>query len=51
MLLITHNLESVFDVSDRIIVMRLGAKIADIRTADAKRADVVGMIVGAHEWL
>src|SRR5207247_2586750 len=46
-LLISHNLDTVFDLADRIIVLRLGRKVADVMTAETTREAVVGMIVGA----
>jgi D-xylose transport system ATP-binding protein len=48
-LLISHNLETVFDIADRIIVMRLGQKVNDVRTAETTRREIVEMIVGAYE--
>ena len=48
-LLISHNLDTVFGTCDRIVVMRLGSKIADVKTTDGDRIDVVGMIVGGRE--
>ena len=48
-LLISHNLETVFDMADRIIVMRLGHKVSDVRTTETSRREVVEMIVGAYE--
>ena len=48
-LLISHNLETVFDLADRIIVMRLGRKVSDVRTTETTRREVVEMIVGAYE--
>ncbi len=48
-LLISHNLETVFDIADRIIVMRLGQKVSDVRTTETTRREVVEMIVGAYE--
>jgi D-xylose transport system ATP-binding protein len=48
-LLISHNLETVFDIADRIIVMRLGRKVNDVRTTETTRREVVEMIVGAYE--
>jgi ABC-type sugar transport system ATPase subunit len=48
-LLISHNLETVFDIADRIIVMRLGRKVSDVRTTEITRREVVEMIVGAYE--
>jgi len=46
-LLISHNLDTVFEISDRIAVMRLGRKLCDVRTSDATREGIVAMIVGA----
>jgi D-xylose transport system ATP-binding protein len=48
-LLISHNLDTVFGTCDRIIVMRLGTKMADVKTSEVKREEIVGMIVGARE--
>jgi D-xylose transport system ATP-binding protein len=48
-LLISHNLETVFDMADRIIVMRLGRKVSDVRTTETTRREIVEMIVGAYE--
>ena len=47
MVVISHNLADVFDVSDRIIVLRLGRRVAtfDIRTVSQEQ--VVGAITGA----
>jgi len=44
---ISHNLADVFDVSDRIVVLRLGRRVAtfDIRTVSQEQ--VVGAITGA----
>ncbi len=44
---ISHNLADVFDVSDRIVVLRLGRRVAtfDTRAVNAER--VVGAITGA----
>ncbi|MEM7445726.1 MAG: ATP-binding cassette domain-containing protein [Pseudomonadota bacterium] len=44
LLLISHNLESVFDLADRIIVLRHGTKIADVRTQDTTRHDIVSLL-------
>jgi D-xylose transport system ATP-binding protein len=44
---ISHNLADVFEVCDRIVVLRLGRRIADFRVADATREQVVGAITGA----
>ncbi len=36
-LLIRHNLDTVFEISDHIAVIRLGRKLGDVRTSDATR--------------
>jgi D-xylose transport system ATP-binding protein len=45
---ISHNLADVFEVADRIIVLRLGRRIADFDVRDARQEDVVGAITGAE---
>jgi D-xylose transport system ATP-binding protein len=44
---ISHNLADVFEVCDRIVVLRLGKRTADFRVADATREQVVSAITGA----
>ena len=44
---ISHNLADVFEVCDRIVVLRLGKRIADFRVRDASREQVVAAITGA----
>lgn len=46
-LLISHNLQDIFAVSDRIIVMRRGQKVGDMRTAQVADDDLVAMMVGS----
>jgi D-xylose transport system ATP-binding protein len=46
---ISHNLDTVFDVADRIAVLRLGHLEATLDRRDVHRADVVAAIVGAEE--
>ncbi|HZU62335.1 MAG TPA: ATP-binding cassette domain-containing protein [Novosphingobium sp.] len=45
-LLVSHNMDNVFDVADRALVLRLGRKVADVALAAVSRADLVGLIVG-----
>ena len=45
---ISHNLENVFAVADRIIVLRLGRRAATFDVRGATREDVVGAITGAE---
>jgi D-xylose transport system ATP-binding protein len=44
---ISHNLVDIFDVSDRIIVLRLGQRVATFRTHVANPEQVVAAITGA----
>ncbi len=44
LLLISHNLESVFGLADRIVVLRHGAKIADLRTSETSQHEVVSLL-------
>jgi ABC-type sugar transport system ATPase subunit len=46
MLIVSHDLEHVFAVSDVIAVMRQGSVVATVRTGDVTKTDVVGLIVG-----
>jgi D-xylose transport system ATP-binding protein len=45
---ISHNLVDIFDVSDRIIVLRLGRRVATFDTHATKQAEVVAAITGAE---
>jgi D-xylose transport system ATP-binding protein len=45
-IVISHNLRDVFDVCDRIFVMRLGADGGEFKVADANEQDVVAAITG-----
>jgi D-xylose transport system ATP-binding protein len=44
---ISHNLEDIFDVTDRIVVLRLGKRVATFDTHDTNHEQVVGTITGA----
>jgi simple sugar transport system ATP-binding protein/D-xylose transport system ATP-binding protein len=44
---IVHNMEHVFDVADRIVVMRGGTSVASLATRETSREQVVGLITGA----
>ena len=46
-IIISHNLQDIFAVSDRIIVMRRGQKVGDVRTAEVTDDDLVAMMVGS----
>jgi D-xylose transport system ATP-binding protein len=45
---ISHNLADVFEVADRIFVLRLGRKAADLPVGEASREGVVAAITGAE---
>ena len=45
---ISHNLENVFAVADRIVVLRLGRRAAIFDARGVSREDVVGAITGAE---
>ena len=46
-ILISHSLDDVFAVSDRVQVMRRGRRAGVVRTAQSTRQEVLGLIVGA----
>jgi D-xylose transport system ATP-binding protein len=45
--MVSHNLANVFEVSDRIFVLRLGKKAGDFRTAVTTHEEIVAAITGA----
>ncbi|HEY8544657.1 MAG TPA: ATP-binding cassette domain-containing protein [Acidimicrobiales bacterium] len=45
---ISHNLVDVFAVADRIVVLRLGRRVASFRAADTTAEEVVAAITGAE---
>ena len=46
---ISHRMPDIFEVADRIIVMRRGRKVADKRIAASSPEEVTGLITGALE--
>lgn len=46
-ILISHRMPDVFAVSDRIIVMRRGTKVADKLTTETSPEEITGLITGA----
>jgi D-xylose transport system ATP-binding protein len=46
---ITHNLHEVFEVADRIIVLRLGRRVATFKHEDTTPEEVVAAITGADQ--
>jgi simple sugar transport system ATP-binding protein len=45
--LVSHNMPEVLQVSDRIEVLRLGRRVASLQAADASMEDLVGAMTGA----
>ncbi|MGB5865348.1 MAG: ATP-binding cassette domain-containing protein [Sulfitobacter sp.] len=48
-LLISHSLDDVFDVADRVQVMRRGQKVGTVRIDETTQQAVLGMIVGTKQ--
>ena len=46
-MLVSHNVEQVFQITDRIYVFRRGAVVGSRRTADTSPEEIVSMITGA----
>ena len=46
-LFISHNMQHVLQVTDRIVVLRHGEKVGDLRTADATAQEIVTLITGS----
>jgi D-xylose transport system ATP-binding protein len=44
--LISHDLHDVFDLADRLTVMKNGKVVGTVKTADVSHDDVLGMIIG-----
>jgi D-xylose transport system ATP-binding protein len=47
--LISHNVLDVFEVSDRVVVLRLGKRVATFETAKTTQDEVVAAITGADQ--
>jgi len=43
---ITHRMEEIFQVTDRVVVLRDGKKVGDTKTADTNKSELVNLIVG-----
>jgi ABC-type sugar transport system ATPase subunit len=48
-ILISHTLPDVFAITDRIVIMHRGRKVAEMATADTDTTEVVEFMVGARE--
>ena len=47
MLLISHNMQHVLEVSDRAVVLRHGEVVGDVRISEVDQRDLVELITGA----
>ncbi|HYX50889.1 MAG TPA: ATP-binding cassette domain-containing protein [Ktedonobacteraceae bacterium] len=47
-ILISHNMQDVFAVADRAIVMRRGSKAGEVKVSDTNENEVVSLMVGAE---
>jgi D-xylose transport system ATP-binding protein len=47
-LVISHNLADVFEVADRIYVLRLGTEAGDFKADETSQDEIVAAITGAH---
>ncbi len=43
---ITHRMEEIFDITDRVVVLRDGKKVGDKKIKDTTKSELVSMIVG-----
>lgn len=48
-LIISHNMQNVMRVADRVVVLRQGRRVADLETSATNSQEVVGYITGALE--
>jgi simple sugar transport system ATP-binding protein len=49
-IIISHNLQDVLDVADRIVVMRRGRLVGERRAGDTDASDLLGLILGAERY-
>jgi D-xylose transport system ATP-binding protein len=48
-IVISHDMKDVQQIADRIVVLRLGAKVAEFARGDYTPSELVGAMTGAHE--
>jgi ABC-type sugar transport system ATPase subunit len=49
--MVTHNLEHLWQVCNRVVVMRRGRKVADLPSAGTDLEEVVALITGAKDMV
>jgi ABC-type sugar transport system ATPase subunit len=45
-ILITHNLDHVFEVADRAVILRNGLMAGEVKISESNKAEIVGLMVG-----
>jgi ABC-type sugar transport system ATPase subunit len=50
-ILVSHNIAEVFEVADRIVVLRRGRKVADTTPRETTHEEIIAFITGAHPSL
>jgi len=48
-IIISHQLHDIFSVSDRLVIMRRGKKVAERLTKETTPDEIVGLIIGSEE--
>jgi D-xylose transport system ATP-binding protein len=46
---VSHDMRDVQQIADRIVVLRLGSKVAEFRRGEYTPSDLIGAMTGAHE--
>ena len=49
-IIISHNLQDVLDVADRVVVMRRGRTVGERRVAETSTSELLGMMIGAERF-
>lgn len=49
-LIISHNMQDVLDVADRVIVMRRGRAVGERRVSETSASELLGLIIGAERF-
>jgi simple sugar transport system ATP-binding protein len=49
-IIISHNLQDVLDVADRVVVMRRGRVVGERLVAETNTADLLGLMLGAERF-
>ena len=49
-IIISHNLQDVLDVADRVVVMRRGRAVGERRGAETNTSELLGLMIGAERF-